>query len=121
VAIANPLHAPYGKAAEEALRRVGAWEALRPKLIHAENIRQALQLLQTGAADAGIVALSVANVPEVEWVPIEPSLHTPMNQVAAVVRRSAHPDLALAFVRFVTGPQGRPVMKRFGFVLPGEF
>lgn len=121
VAIANPLHAPYGKAAEEALRRVGAWEVLRPKLIHAENIRQALQFLQTGAADAGIVALSVANVPEVEWVPIEPSLHTPLNQVAAVVRRSAHPDLALAFVRFVTGPQGRPVMKRFGFVLPGEF
>src|SRR2546425_99592 len=60
VAIANPLHAPYGKAAEEALRRAGVLDAVRPKLILAENIRQALQFLQTGSADAGIVALSVA-------------------------------------------------------------
>ena len=76
VAIANPLHAPYGKAAEEALRRAGVLDAVRPKLILAENIRQALQFLQTGSADAGIVALSVAGVPEIEWVPIDPALHS---------------------------------------------
>jgi molybdate transport system substrate-binding protein len=120
VAIANPLHAPYGKAAKETLQRAGVLDVVRPKLILAENIRQALQFLQTGNADAGIVALSVAGVPEIEWVPIDPALHNPLNQAVAVVRRSAQPDLASAFIQFVNGRQGRPVMKRFGFVLPGE-
>ncbi|HUF93886.1 MAG TPA: molybdate ABC transporter substrate-binding protein, partial [Candidatus Limnocylindria bacterium] len=56
VAIANPAHAPYGRAAEEALRTAGLWEALRPKLVYGENIRHALQYVETGAAEAGIVA-----------------------------------------------------------------
>jgi len=121
VAIANPQHAPYGKAAEEALRKVGVWDAVRPKLVYGENIRHTLQFLQTGAADAGIVALSVANVPEIEWVPIDSALHAPLNQVVAVVRRSARPEIALAFIQYVNGPEGRPIMKRYGFRLPGEF
>lgn len=121
VAIANPQHAPYGKAAEEALRTVGIWDAVRPKLVYGENIRHTLQFLQTGAADAGIVALSVAGVPEIEYVALDPALHAPLNQVAAVVRRSARPELALAFIQFVNGPEGRPLMKRYGFRLPGEF
>jgi molybdate transport system substrate-binding protein len=121
VAIANPAHAPYGKAAEEALRASGVWEALRPKLVYGENIRHALQFIQTGAVDAGIVALSVADVPEIEYVKVDVALHAPLNQAAGVVRRSARPELALGFVQFVNGSQGRPVMKRFGFLLPGEF
>jgi molybdate transport system substrate-binding protein len=121
VAIANPQHAPYGKAAEQALRKVGVWDVVRPKLVYGENIRHTLQFLQTGAADAGIVALSVADVPQIEWVPIDSSLHAPLNQVAAVARRSGHPELALAFIQFVNGPEGRQVMKRYGFLLPGEF
>jgi molybdate transport system substrate-binding protein len=120
IAIANPAHAPYGKAAEEALQRAGVLDAVRPKLILGENVRQALQFVQTGAADVGIVARSVADAPELEWVAIDPSLHSPLNQAVGVVRRSAQPDLAGAFVKFVNGPHGRPVMKRFGFVLPGE-
>lgn len=121
VAIANPLHAPYGRAAEEALRRVGVWEALKPRLVYGENVRHALQFVQTGAAEAGIVALSIAGVPEVEWTLIDSSLHASLQQVAAVVRRTARPELGLAFVQFVNGPDGRPIMKRFGFRLPGEF
>ena len=121
VAIANPQHAPYGKAAEEALRTVGVWDTVKPKLVYGENIRHTLQFLQTGAAEAGIVALSVANVPEIEYVPIDGALHAPLNQVAAVVRRSARPELALTFLQFVNGPEGRPIMKRYGFRLPGEF
>ena len=121
VAIANPQHAPYGKAAEEALRALGLWDAVRPKLVYGENIRHALQFLQTGAADAGIVALSVANVPEVEWVPIDPALHAPLNQVVAVVRQSGRPELGVALIQFVNGGEGRQVMKRYGFLLPGEF
>jgi molybdate transport system substrate-binding protein len=121
IAIANPAHAPYGKAAEEALRAAGMWDAARPKLVYGENIRHALQFLQTGAVDAGIVALSVAAVPEIEWVLLEASLHAPLNQAAAVVRRSPRPELALGFIQFVNGVQGRPIMKRYGFLLPGEF
>jgi len=80
-----------------------------------------LQFVQTGAAEAGIVALSVADVPEIDWVPIDPSLHKPLNQGVAVVKRSTRPDLGMAFVQFVNGPIGRPIMKRYGFLLPGEF
>jgi molybdate transport system substrate-binding protein len=121
VAIANPGHAPYGKAAEEALRAVGIWEAVRPKLVYGENIRHTLQFLQSGAAEAGLVALSIANVPEIDFVVIDAALHAPLNQSVAVVRRSPRPELALAFIQFVNGPEGRPIMKRFGFLLPGEF
>lgn len=121
VAIANPVHAPYGKAAEEALRAAGLWEQVRPKLVYGDNIRQALQFIQSGAAEAGIVALSVASVPEIQFVPIDPALHQPLNQAAAVVQRSTVPEVGLAFIQFVNGPQGRPIMKRYGFMLPGEF
>jgi molybdate transport system substrate-binding protein len=121
VAIANPQHAPYGKAAEQALRSSQVWDAVKPKLVYGENIRHALQFVQTAAVDAGIVALSVANVPEVVSVPIDPKLHAPLDQVAAVVRRSAVPELGLSFIQFVNGAEGRPIMKRFGFRLPGEF
>ncbi|MBI2154558.1 MAG: molybdate ABC transporter substrate-binding protein [Candidatus Rokubacteria bacterium] len=121
VAIANPLHAPYGRAAEEALRKVGLWDAVKPKLVYGENIRHALQFVQSGAAEAGIVALSVASVPEVEWTLIDASLHTPLHQAAAVVKRTSRPELGLAFIQFVNGPEGRSIMKRYGFRLPGEF
>ena len=121
VAIANPAHAPYGRAAEEALRATGIWDAVQPKLVYAENIRHALQFLQSGAVDAGILALSIAAVPEIDWTPIDPGLHKPLNQAVAVVRRSARPELALGFIQFVNGTQGRPIMKRYGFLLAGEF
>jgi molybdate transport system substrate-binding protein len=120
VAIANPTHAPYGMAAREALTSAGVWSQVQPKLVYGENIRQALQFLQTGNVDAAILALSVAQVPEVHFTRIEPSLYKPIVQAAAVTTRSRHADLAGAFIRFVNGPQGRPIMKRLGFLLPGE-
>jgi len=121
VAIANPLHAPYGKAAEEALRKAGVWEALTPKLVYGENVRHALQFIQTGGAEAGIIARSIADVPEIDWILIDADLHAPLNQTAAVVKRSPRPELGLAFIRFVNGTEGRAIMKRYGLLLPGEF
>jgi molybdate transport system substrate-binding protein len=121
VAIANPGHAPYGRAAEEALRAAGVWEAVKPKLVYGENIRHALQFVESGAAEAGILALSVAGVPTIDHVPIDAALHAPLDQAVAVVRRSRRPGLALAFIQFVNGPEGRPVMRKYGFLLPGEF
>jgi len=121
VAIANPAHAPYGRAAQEALESAGVWEKVKPKLVYGENIRHVLQFVETGSVEAGIVALSVAGVPGVRYVPIDPKLHKPLNQVAAVVKRSARPELGLAFIQFLNGPEGRLIMKRYGFLLPGDF
>lgn len=120
VAIANPRHAPYGQAAEQALRAVGVWDRVRSKLVFGDHVRHALQFLETGGADAAIIALSLASVPGIEVTPIAPALHAPLNQFVAVVTRSARPDLGRAFIGYVNGPQGRPIMKKYGFVLPGE-
>lgn len=120
IAIANPAHAPYGMAAREALVSAGVWTQVQPKLVYGENVRQALQFLETGNVDAAIVALSVAQVPDVRFAPVDPNLHRPIIQAAAVTTRSRQPDLARALIHFVIGPQGRPVMKRFGFLRPGE-
>jgi molybdate transport system substrate-binding protein len=102
IAIAHPGHAPYGKAAREALETVGLWDRLKSKLVYGEN-------------------LSVVNVPEVNYALIDSALHKPLNQMATVVKRSSRPELGLAFIQFVNGSQGRPILKRFGFLLPGEF
>jgi molybdate transport system substrate-binding protein len=121
VAIANPAHAPYGMAAKEALEKAGLWERVRPKLVYGENISQALQFLRTENVDAAILALSVAQVPEVRSNLIDRSLYRPIVQGVAVTARTREPDVARAFIRFVNGPEGRSIMKRFGFLLPGEF
>jgi molybdate transport system substrate-binding protein len=120
IAIANPEHAPYGVAAKQALQAAGLWEALQPKLVLAENVRQALQYVQTGDAQAGIIALSVANAPEIEWTLIDDALHQPLDQALAIIAASPNAELAAQFVAFVNGPQGRPIMRRYGFILPGE-
>ena len=120
VAIANPAHAPYGVAAQQALQSAGIWDQLQNKLVLGENVRQTLQYVQTGDAEVGIVALSVANVPEITWTLIDDSLHKPLDQALGVVASSAHPDLARDFVAFINGQVGRPVMRQYGFILPGE-
>jgi molybdate transport system substrate-binding protein len=118
VAVANPDHAPYGRAAVEALEAAGLWERVRPKLVYGENVRHALQFLESGAVEAAIVALSIAGPPDVEHVLIDAGLHRPLDQAAAVTAGSPRPDLARAFLAFVTGPEGRAVLERYGFVPP---
>ncbi len=121
VAIANPGHAPYGAAAMQALKSVGLWGALKGKLVYAENIRQALRFVQTGDAQAGIVALSVMRGGgELAYTGIPETLHEPVNQAVAVVKHSDNPEGAMRFIRYVKGTQGRAVMKRYGFTLPPE-
>jgi molybdate transport system substrate-binding protein len=121
VAIANPEHAPYGKAAEEALQSAGLWDELQPKLVLGENVRQTLQFVQTGDAPVGIVALSIAEVPEVTYTLLPAELHNPLNQSMAVIKATQNEAAARAFLEFVNGPEGRPIMKQYGFALPGEF
>lgn len=120
IAIANPEHAPYGRAASEALHAVGVWDQIRARLIYGENVRQTLQFIQTGDAQVGIVALSIADVPEISWTLIDDTLHHPLDQALAVVSSSQQVAVAREFARFINGPSGRPIMQEYGFVLPGE-
>ena len=120
IAIANPQHAPYGLAAQQALQAVGVWEQVRPKLVYGENIRQALQFVQTGNADAGIVALSIADVPEVTYAPIGQELYQSLEQSIAVLRGTQNEESAREFIAFVDGPAGRAILRKYGFRLPGE-
>lgn len=120
IAIANPAHAPYGLAAQQALESAGIWEDVQPRLVYAENVRQALQYIQSGDAEAGIIALSVANVPEITWTLIDESLHQPLDQALAIVTSSSHQQLASQFIAFINGKNGRLIMRRYGFIFPGE-
>jgi molybdate transport system substrate-binding protein len=120
IAIANPAHAPYGRAAEEALRRVGIWESVEPKVVLGENVRQAVQFVTTGAVEAGIIARSLAGDPALIAIPVDPSLYDPILQTAGIVRRTAQLELARRFLAFVTGTEGWAVMQRYGFSRPAS-
>ncbi|MBF2003798.1 MAG: molybdate ABC transporter substrate-binding protein [Synechococcales cyanobacterium M58_A2018_015] len=120
VAIANPEHAPYGVAAREALQSVGIWEELQPKLIFGENIKQTQQYAETGNVDVAIVALSISVEKPGKWVLVPAELHKPLEQMLAVPKSAPHPDQAKQFAAFINSEKGRPVMQKFGFVLPDE-
>ncbi|MEO8449859.1 MAG: molybdate ABC transporter substrate-binding protein [Gemmatimonadota bacterium] len=118
VAVANPEHAPYGLAAKQAMEHETLWEDLKPKIVFAESIRQTLQFLQSGAVDAAVIALSVAQPPEVRYVPIDEALYQPIDQALAVLKEAKQPGLARAFVAFVLGRTGRDILTRYGFLVP---
>ena len=120
VAIANPLHAPYGRTAREALENEGVWASVEPKLIYGENVMQAMQYAQSGNADAAIVALSLAVGSDGLYSVVPESLHLPLRQAAGVLASSRNIPLARRFTAFINGPAGRPIMRKYGFVLPGE-
>ncbi len=122
VAIANPKHAPYGRAAVAALQRAGIYEAVKDKLVLGENISQAAQFVESGAADAGLIALSLAMVPAMQqagryWeVPQE--AHPPITQGATVLKNGTNREGAQAFFSFLQRREGREILRRYGFVLP---
>jgi molybdate transport system substrate-binding protein len=119
VAIANPEHAPYGRAAEAALESAGLLDRVRAKLVLGENVSQTMQFVQSGAADAGIVALSLALAPTVVdqgryWeVPID--RYPRMAQGGAMLANAADPDAARLFAAFMQADAGRAILRRFGF------
>jgi molybdate transport system substrate-binding protein len=116
-AIANPQHAPYGRAARQALERLALWEMARPKLVLGENIAQATQFVTSGAAQAGITALSLALAPEVarlsRHLVLPAHLHEPLRQ-RMVLLKGARPG-ARDFYDFLQGPAARRVFERYGF------
>jgi molybdate transport system substrate-binding protein len=116
-AIANPEHAPYGRAAREALQQLGLWEMVLPKLVLGENISQATQFVATGAAQAGITALSLALAPEVaqsgRHIALPASLHAPLRQ-RMVLLQSATPA-AVALYAYLQSEAAREIFGRYGF------
>jgi len=121
IAIANPAHAPYGRAAKQALENAGLWQAVSSRLVLGENVQQTLKYAQTGNAEVAIVALSLAiATPGGAALPIDEALHEPIDQSMVVCRHGANAELGRSFVDFVNSQEGRVVMRRFGFLRPGE-
>lgn len=119
-ALANPEHAPYGRAAKQALLKLGLWEMVRPKLVLGENIAQATQFVTSGAAQAGITALSLALAPQVasssQHLRLPDSLHEPLHQ-RMVLLKSANAG-AVAFYAYLQSPAARAVLTQYGFAHP---
>jgi molybdate transport system substrate-binding protein len=121
IAIANPEHAPYGRAAVAAMKKAGIYEQVKHKLVYGENISQAAEFVQSGNAQAGIVALSLATSPAMKngnkWQ-IPADSYPPIKQAAVILKASKNKDTARRFLDFVSGPQGREILQRFGFTDP---
>lgn len=123
-AIANPEHAPYGQRAVEALRSQGLYDAVAPKLVLGDNVAQAAQFIETGAAQAGLVAHSLVLAPVLAgrgaWTLVPEAWHRPLEQALVVTRRAADHAGAAALVAHLETPTSRALLRRYGFALPGE-
>jgi molybdate transport system substrate-binding protein len=122
VAVANPEHAPYGRAAIAALRSAGLLERVESKLVYGDYISQSLQFVQSGSADIGIVALSLALAPSVAssgryWV-IPSEAHPPIEQGGTILRSTRHAAEAFAFRDFMLGAEARTILSRYGLEPP---
>ena len=123
IAIANPEHAPYGRAAREAMTKAGVWSSVQPRAVYGENVQQTLMFARSGNADVAIVALSLAVISPGNYVPIDASLHEPLDQTLVVCKggsKGTKTNEAHAFVEFVGSESGRTIMRKYGFLLPGE-
>jgi molybdate transport system substrate-binding protein len=122
VAIANPDHAPYGRAAEAALKKYGIWDKLQPKLVRAANISEAATMVQSGATDVGVIALSLAMAPQMKdagtFFEIPPEDYPTMNQVGVILSYAKNPGGAQAFKQFLLTAAARTILKRYGFGIP---
>ncbi len=121
IAVANPEHAPYGRAAVAALQKAGIYESVKAKLVYGENISQAAQFVQSGNAQAGIVAMSLAVSPAMRdgkrWeIPAE--MHPALEQGAIVLKGAKNKEAARAFLEFVKSTTGRATLAEYGFAFP---
>jgi molybdate transport system substrate-binding protein len=122
IAIANPQHAPYGRAAVAALKTLGVYDQVEPKFVYGENIAQTAQFVQSGAADVGLVALALALSPKMSsvgsyWeIPLD--AYPKMEQGGVILKSTQHLEAARSFRDFLFSPHGIEVLKKFGFSLP---
>ena len=119
IAIANPQHAPYGRAAEAALRSTGEYDRVASKLVLGENIAQTFQFVESGAADIGIVALSLAVAPNARdrgrYWEVPPKAYPKIEQAGVILTRAANAEGARAFRSFLLSDGALATLKRYGF------
>jgi molybdate transport system substrate-binding protein len=113
LALPNPKLAPYGAAAVQALQHAGLWSKLQNRIVYAENVRQTLQIFESGNADAVITSASLLQGRHPDFIP--DSWHQPIRQEAAVVASCAHQQAAHEFLDFLKSASGQAVFARFGF------
>jgi molybdate transport system substrate-binding protein len=122
VAIANPQHAPYGRAAEAALKAEGVYDQVAPKLVLGENISQAALFAQSGNADAGIIAMSLALNPTMKssghFVEIPPAEYPAIRQAVVVLKSSKEIALASQFAKYLNSSAARQILQQYGFATP---
>jgi molybdate transport system substrate-binding protein len=124
IAIANPKHAPYGRAAEVALRKSGVYDRVQTRLVLGENISQTAQFVETGNADIGILALSLATSPTMQsrgrFVEVPGDLYPQLQQAAVVVKNSKQKSAALKFLQYLKSAEAQGILERYGFKRPVE-
>ena len=119
IAIADPRTAPYGVAAVEAMRSLGVYEALRPRLVQGTSIAQAHQFVDTGAAELGFLAQAQAAgvAGGSRWL-VPARLHAPIDQQAVLLKAGADKPAARAFLSFLRGAEARAIIRRYGYEAP---
>jgi molybdate transport system substrate-binding protein len=122
LAVANVDTAPYGRAAQQALKALGAWGDAQPKIVMGENISQTAQFVETGNADAGFVALSIVISPRLKgrgrWTEVPEALHEPLEQCAVITTRGSANPAATRYVAFLNSPAARAILEAFGYGIP---
>lgn len=123
IAIANPSLAPYGRAAVASLQKAGIYQRVKAKLVYGENISQAAQFVQSGNAQAGIIAHSLALSPGMKdgkiWE-IPPEMHPRIEQGAVVLKSAKNKAAAIEFLNFVKSEEGIAVLEKYGFAIPAS-
>ncbi len=121
-AIADPEHAPYGRAAEQALKSQGLWQAIKPALVMGENVSQAAQFALSGAAQGGIIPYSLSLAPAIggrgSFALLPQAWHAPLRQRMVLMKNAG--ETAKAFYEFMQAPAARAILDRYGFMLPGH-
>ena len=124
LAIANPQHAPYGRAAEQALRNAGIYDAIKDRLVLGESVSQTAEFVVSGNASAGIIALSSALSGELKkdghYAIIPQKLYAPLDQGAVIIRNAKNPQAAGKFLAFLKTPETRALLAQYGFALPAQ-
>ncbi len=119
VSIANPKTAPYGTAAIEAMKKMGVYDALKPKIVEGSNIGQTFDFVATGNAQAGFVALSQAiGAGKGQWWVVPQADYAPIDQSAILLKPGENKTVAKAYLDFLRGPEARTVIEKYGYTIP---
>jgi|SRR5581483_11409082 len=124
IAIANPVHAPYGRAAAAALRHYGLYSQVEGKLVLGENVAQAAQFVESGNAQVGLIAYSHAMAPGMKdkgrYWEVPGDAYPELDQAAVIISHSQHKKEASAFLEYLKTADARAVLRRYGFSVPGD-